>query len=35
MVKEGIAREHMMKWGKFEDLVLYGLLRDEWIGDKS
>jgi len=35
MVKEGIAREHMMKWGKFEDLVLYGLLRDEWVGNEN
>ncbi len=34
MVKEGIAREHTMKWGRCEDLVLYGLLRDEWVGDK-
>ena len=35
MVKEGIAREHMMKWDNFEDLVLYGLLRDEWVGNEN
>ena len=35
MSKEGIARQHKKKWGKFEDLVLYGLLRNEWIGGKS
>ncbi len=35
MLKEGIARQHIKKWGKFEDLVLYGLLRSEWAGGKS
>jgi len=34
MLKEGTARQHIKKWGKFEDLVLYGLLRNEWVGDK-
>lgn len=32
MVKEGIARQHMKKWDRYEDLVLYGLLRSEWVG---
>ena len=35
MLKEGTARQHTKKWGKFEDLVLYGLLRNEWVGGKS
>lgn len=35
MSKEGTARQHTKKWGKFEDLVLYGLLRNEWVGRKS
>jgi ribosomal-protein-alanine N-acetyltransferase len=35
MSKEGIARQHTKKWGKYEDLVLYGLLRNEWLGRKS
>lgn len=35
MLKEGIAREHTTKWGKFEDLVLYGLLRAEWVGNQG
>jgi RimJ/RimL family protein N-acetyltransferase len=35
MSKEGTARQHTRKWGKFEDLVLYGLLRNEWVGRKS
>lgn len=31
MSEEGTARQHIMKWGKFEDLVLYGLLHSEWV----
>lgn len=34
MSKEGIARQHVKKWGKYEDLVLYSLLRDDWAGRK-
>jgi RimJ/RimL family protein N-acetyltransferase len=30
MSDEGVARQHVRKHGKFEDLILYGLLRDEW-----
>lgn len=30
MKHEGAAREHVMKWGLFEDLELYGILRTEW-----
>ncbi|MDH4110973.1 MAG: GNAT family N-acetyltransferase [Gammaproteobacteria bacterium] len=30
MQHEGIARAHVRKWDGYEDLVLYGLLRDEW-----
>ncbi len=30
MKYEGRAREHVKKWGVFEDLELYGILRDEW-----
>jgi RimJ/RimL family protein N-acetyltransferase len=30
MQYEGTARDHTKKWDVFEDLVLYGLLRDEW-----
>lgn len=32
MSKEGTARQHTKKWGLYEDLVLYGLLADEWAG---
>jgi ribosomal-protein-alanine N-acetyltransferase len=27
MLLEGTARQHTMKWGKYEDLVSYGILR--------
>ncbi|MEQ9563233.1 MAG: GNAT family N-acetyltransferase [Woeseiaceae bacterium] len=30
MSREGIARKHTMKWDRFEDLVLCGILRGEW-----
>ncbi len=30
MVHEGRARQHVKRWDRFEDLELYGLLRDEW-----
>jgi len=35
MSKEGVARQHIKKWGEYEDLVLYGILRDEWAGKKG
>ena len=30
MLYEGTARQAMKKWGKYEDLVSYGVLRSEW-----
>ena len=30
MVYEGTLRKDVIKWGKYEDLHLYSLLRDEW-----
>lgn len=30
MVREGVLREHVVKWGVRHDLVLYGLLRSEY-----
>ena len=30
MVQEGRLRKDVMKWGQFEDLYIYGLLREEW-----
>jgi RimJ/RimL family protein N-acetyltransferase len=31
MLPEGTARQHAMKWGQYEDLVSYGILRDDWL----
>jgi RimJ/RimL family protein N-acetyltransferase len=28
--REGVQRSHIRKWDKYEDVVLYGLLRSEW-----
>jgi RimJ/RimL family protein N-acetyltransferase len=30
MKREGLLRQHVQKWGKFEDLVMYGILKNEW-----
>ncbi len=30
MTHEGTRRQHVKKWDKYEDLELYGILRDEW-----
>jgi RimJ/RimL family protein N-acetyltransferase len=35
MLQEGIARQHVRKWGDFEDLVLCGMLRSDWRGDNG
>lgn len=31
--KEGVARQHVKKNGKYENLVLCGLLREDWIAN--
>ena len=31
MTREGLLRQHAKKWGKYEDLVEYGLLREDWL----
>ncbi|MBT8082966.1 MAG: GNAT family N-acetyltransferase [Gammaproteobacteria bacterium] len=31
MVLEGTARQDAIKWGRYEDLVSYGILREDWI----
>lgn len=30
MLMEGIARQDILKWGKYEDLTFYGILREDW-----
>ena len=32
MQHEGTARQSMIKWGKYEDLQLYAILREDWSG---
>jgi ribosomal-protein-alanine N-acetyltransferase len=31
MRHEGIARGHVKKWDKYEDLVMYAILKDQWL----
>ena len=33
MTNEGVARQHARKNDKYEDLILYGLVRDEWLDE--
>jgi len=35
MTREGCQRRHVSKWGKFEDLELYGILLDEWRSQRT
>lgn len=30
MKKEGVRKEHVIKWGKYEDIINYAILRKEW-----
>lgn len=30
MTREGLLRQHVIKWGQFEDVVLYGILREQY-----
>jgi RimJ/RimL family protein N-acetyltransferase len=30
MRREGVWRQHLMRWDRFEDAVVYGILREEW-----
>ncbi len=30
MTREGVQRRHVERWGEFHDIVLYGILREEW-----
>lgn len=32
MILEGTTRQAAVKWGRYEDLVSYGILREDWIG---
>lgn len=35
MKQEGIQRRHVERWGEFQDLVLYGILREEWLARRA
>ena len=30
MTQEGLLREEIQKWDKSEDLLVYGILKNEW-----
>lgn len=30
MTREGLMRQHIKKWDKYEDIVLYGILKSDW-----
>ena len=34
MTREGLLRQHTKKWDKYEDLVVYGLLRQDWRANR-
>ena len=31
MKKEGLLKEQIIKWDKYEDIVIYGILKKDWI----
>jgi RimJ/RimL family protein N-acetyltransferase len=35
MLREGIIRQGTIKWDEFEDLEIYGMLRSDWLSQRS
>jgi RimJ/RimL family protein N-acetyltransferase len=35
MTKEGLLKEHVIKWDKYEDVVSYAILKKEWIKNEE
>lgn len=35
MKHEGTIRQHEKKWGEYQDIVFYGILRSEWVSSRS
>ncbi|MAG34881.1 MAG: GNAT family N-acetyltransferase [Dehalococcoidia bacterium] len=35
MTHEGCLRQHVKKWGVFEDLGMYGIVRSEWVAQEE
>lgn len=33
MLREGMARQDTKKWDKYEDMVLYGIIREDWLDE--
>ena len=33
MTREGLCPQHVKKWDRYEDLVLYGILKATWQGE--
>jgi RimJ/RimL family protein N-acetyltransferase len=34
--REGVLRQRVRKWGRYEDVALWALLREDWLGaDRS
>jgi ribosomal-protein-alanine N-acetyltransferase len=35
MQREGMLRQHVLKWGERIDVEIYGVVREEWLGAQS
>jgi RimJ/RimL family protein N-acetyltransferase len=35
MTREGCLRQHVLRWGVPQDLIYYGILRDEWLAARQ
>ncbi|HEY9738517.1 MAG TPA: GNAT family N-acetyltransferase [Trichocoleus sp.] len=35
MTHEGRRRQHTFRWGEFKDIELYGILKQDWLGDSQ
>jgi ribosomal-protein-alanine N-acetyltransferase len=35
MTAEGLLRQHIKKWDRYEDLAIYGLVRSEWVASAT
>ena len=35
MLQEGVRRQAFYKWGKYQDIIEYGILKDEFLNNSS
>ncbi len=35
MLQEGVRRQAFYKWGKYQDIIEYGILKDEFLNNLS